>query len=77
MISLITALVMTILVTDVLLFPEKNQNIIFLITSTYSDIQCTTNYKVITFGKLDRCNGMLEEAPAGSLENVESSLSYE
>ena len=68
---------MTILVTDLVLFPEKIPNINFLITSTYSDIQCTTNYKVITFGKLDRCNGMLEEAPAGSLENVESSLSYE
>ena len=74
---MITVLVMTILITDLVLFPEKIPNINFLITSTYLDIQCTTNYKVITFGKLDRCNGMLEEAPAGSLENVESSLSYE
>ena len=34
-------------------------------------------YQSITFGKFGRCNAMLEDAPAGSLEKVESSLSYE
>ena len=38
---------------------------------------CKKRYQLITFGKLDRCNPILADAPEGSLENVESSLSYE